>query len=184
MGERPSLTTARLLLRPFSLSDAPALQRLAGVREVSDNTLTIPHPYTLEDAIAWIATHQATFDSGAGLAFAITRKEALCGAIGLRIAPEHERAELGYWIGVPYWGQGFCTEAAEAVVEYGFTVLNLHRIHAGHFPRNPASGRVMRKIGMRHEGSLRQHVRKWDCFEDLEVYGLLSEEWRARTPPT
>jgi ribosomal-protein-alanine N-acetyltransferase len=179
MAERPTLSTERLLLRPFSLADAPVLQQLAGVREVSDNTLTIPHPYTLDDAINWIATHQDNFDSGGGVTFAIDRKDELCGAIGLRIAHEHERAELGYWIAVPHWGQGFCTEAAESVVQYGFDVLKLHRIHAGHFQRNPASGRVMLKVGMRQEGLLRQHVRKWDRFEDLEVYGILAEEWRA-----
>ena len=91
------------------------------------------------------------------------------------------RAELGYWIGKPYWGQGYCTEAARATLDFGFEQLGLNRIFAHHFARNPASGRVMQKIGMTREGRLRQHVKKWDAFEDLELYGILKDHWAART---
>jgi ribosomal-protein-alanine N-acetyltransferase len=98
------------------------------------------------------------------------------GAVGLILAPAHDRAELGYWIGAPYWGRGYATEASRAVVRWGFEGLGLRRIHASHFPRNPASGRVLEKLGMRHEGTLRQHVKKWDEYLDLESYGLLADE--------
>ena len=99
----------------------------------------------------------------------------MIGAVGLRIEREDQRAELGYWIGRPYWNQGYCTEAARAVLDFGFEQLGLNRIYASHFTRNPASGRVMQKLGMTHEGRLRQHVRKWDAFEDVEVYAVLRE---------
>jgi RimJ/RimL family protein N-acetyltransferase len=89
------------------------------------------------------------------------------------------RAEMGYWLGVPFWSQGIATEAARAVLRYGFEHLNLHRIHAFHFVRNGASDRVMQKIGMQHEGTLRHHDHKDDHWEDLVSYGILADEWRA-----
>jgi ribosomal-protein-alanine N-acetyltransferase len=179
MSERPILETERLILRPFEFADAQEVQRLAGAREIAATTLNIPHPY--EDGVAeeWIGTHQEAFEQGTGVTFAITTRGdgRLIGAISLMgIRPGHQ-AELGYWIGKPYWNQGFCTEAARAVVVYGFGVLGLNRVHACHLSRNPASGRVMQKLGMAHEGRRRQHVQKWEAFEDLELYGVLRGEY-------
>jgi ribosomal-protein-alanine N-acetyltransferase len=185
MGQRPTLETQRLILRPFQLADAPDVQRLAGSRDIASTTLNIPHPY--EDGMAeeWISKHQETFEQGRGVTLAITSRSGanLIGAISLMdISPGH-RAELGYWIGKPYWNQGFCSEASRAVVGYGFQVLGLNRIHACHLTRNPASGRVMQKLGMQHEGCRRQHVQKWEVFEDLEMYGILRSEWVTITGP-
>jgi len=181
MSPQPALHTERLILRPFRPEDAPAVQRLAGDPAIASTTTNIPHPY--EDGLAeqWISNHAARYEAGECATFAITLRESgeLIGAIGLEISREHRRAELGYWVGVPWWNQGYCTEAARALVAYGFRELSLHRIYAMHFRRNPASGKVMRKIGMRHEGSLRQHVSKWGTFEDVEVYGILREEFEA-----
>ena len=127
----------------------------------------------------WIGTHQESFERGEQATFAIVLREGdtLIGAIGLSIKAQYEQAELGYWVGKPYWGQGYCTEAARAVLDYAFTVLNLNRIHAHHLARNPASGRVMQKIGMTYEGHLRQHVKKWGAFEDIKMYGILRSEF-------
>jgi ribosomal-protein-alanine N-acetyltransferase len=182
MLERPSLHTERLLLRPFSLADAQAVQSLAGEREIAAMTLTIPHPYEDGMAEAWISTHQEAFEKGEAVFFAITLRSdgTLIGAMSLEINQQHLRAELGYWIGVPYWNQGYCTEAAQVVVKYGFEELGLARIHAAHFKRNPASGRVLQKLGMSHEGSLRKHVLKWYEFVDFELYGLCKEDYRVR----
>lgn len=176
---RPTLETERLILRPFRLSDAGDVQRMAGAAEIAATTLNIPHPYPRGAAEEWIRSHRSSFEEGQGVHFAITLREtgALVGAIGLEITPRHNRAELGYWIGVPYWNRGYATEAARAVVEYGFRVLNLHRICANHFPRNSASGRVMQKVGMVLEGTLRQHVKKGEVYEDLVAYGLLRDEF-------
>lgn len=181
MATLPTLDTARLVLRPFALTDAAELQRLAGDRAVADTTLNIPHPY--EDGMAeqWIATHAIAWEQGHGITLAVTERGtgALIGAIGLRIHPEHANGEMGYWIAPSHWGRGLCTEAARAVLGHAFGALGLHRVHAMHFVRNPASGRVMQKLGMRHEGTLREPVRKWGVFESLETYAILASEWAA-----
>ena len=106
----------------------------------------------------------------------------LIGAISLMdLSARHERGEFGYWIGQPYWNKGYCTEAARAVLTYGFSILGLNRIHGRFLKRNPASGRVMEKIGMIQEGCLRAHDKKWEQFEDIVLYGILKSEWHNRT---
>ncbi|MDA1095813.1 MAG: GNAT family N-acetyltransferase [Chloroflexi bacterium] len=172
---QPTITTERIILRPFSPEDAPVVQRLAGDRAVADTTERIPHPYEDGMAEAWIATHPQQFIERKECTFAIVLNdgEQVIGAVGLTLTMTHARGELGYWIGIEFWNQGYCTEAARAVVEYGFSGLGLHRIQARHLTRNPASGRVMVKLGMQHEGRLREHARKCDVFEDVDVYGVL-----------
>ena len=174
-----TLVTARLLLRPYSLSDVPALVCLAGAREVAATTLRIPHPYTEQDARDFIAKYQS--EAGPEKRFAITLRAdgELCGGVGLRVDPSHQHAELGYWLGLPFWGRGYATEAARAMLDYGFEVLNLHRIYASYFAHNDPSGGVLRKIGMRYEGCLRAHICKWGTFHDLECYGLLRTDRAA-----
>ena len=182
MKERPTLKTERLLLRPFALSDAKRVQLLAGDEAIASTTLNIPHPY--EDGMAeeWIGKHQVGFEKGELCNFAIVVRSSgnLIGAIGLVVNHRHVHGELGYWIGHHYWNEGYCTEAAREVVRYGFEELGLHRIHAMHLSRNPASGKVMRKIGMAYEGCRPQHVSKLDAFEDVDLYGLLEREFRAK----
>lgn len=177
-SQQPELRTPRLLLRPFCPEDAPAVRHLAGAREVALNTLNVPHPYGEGAAESWIAGHREAWARGTEAVFAITRAGdgELVGAMGLRLQPEHAAAELGYWIGVPFWGNGYATEAARAVLAYGFGPLGLQRIYAHHFARNPASGRVLEKIGMREEGVLRQHVVKWGERQDLRCFGILRSE--------
>jgi RimJ/RimL family protein N-acetyltransferase len=180
MEQRPTLETQRLVLRPFELADAGDVQRLAGDRAVADTTLTVPHPYGDGMAESWIATHQPKFDAGELSNFAVIRQDSaeLIGAIGLVIERRFNRAELGYWIGKAYWGQGYCTEAGRAVVAYGFGTLGLNRIHASYLARNPASGRVMQKLGLLQEGVCRQHVMKWSQYEDVVLTGILQTEWK------
>ena len=176
--EAPVLTTARLLLRPFGPDDAPPVQELAGDWEVASTTASIPHPYPPGEALRWIGTHARGVAEKRLLNLAITLAGdgELVGAVGLQIEPSQRRAELGYWIGRPYWGRGYATGAAEALLGYAFEHLDLYRIHAHHMARNPASGRVLEKIGMRHEGCLRQHFRRWERYEDLVLYGALRSE--------
>lgn len=173
--------TDRLLLRPFTEDDIPDIARLAGDRDVALNTLNIPHPYEPEFARAWIATHADGVERHSPVVFAIERHSdgRLIGAVGITLNPLHRRAELGYWIAREAWGQGYCTEAARDVLHYAFDVLHLDRVHASHFARNPASGRVMQKLGMVREGVLRAHVVKWERREDLVFYGILREEFGA-----
>jgi RimJ/RimL family protein N-acetyltransferase len=161
------------------------VQTLAGAREVADTTLQIPHPYPDGAAASWIDTHKGAWEAGTGVTYAITLRPegALIGAIGLAISRSSAWGELGYWVAVPHWNHGYCTEAAHAVLRFGFDVLGLHRIQARHLTRNPPSGRVMQKIGMRLEGVHRDAVRKWDRFEDVAVYGILAPEWNAGGGP-
>lgn len=182
MREQPVLETNRLVLRLFTLADAPRVQHLLRDREIASTTMNIPFPYEDGMAEAWISSSRERYEQGEVVNFALVLRAdgKLIGAMGLRIDQEHGRAELGYWIGKNYWNQGYATEAAQAVVQYGFETGGLNRIHASHLTRNPASGRVMQKIGMQHEGRLRQHVRKWEVFEDLEIYGLLKSDYEAR----
>lgn len=170
----PTLATDRLLLRPFTLADAPTVQHLAGERAIASTTFNIPYPY--EDGMAedWIGTHEPQWVARTFLTLAVTTEvDGLIGAVSLHLQDPHRRGELGYWVGVPYWGRGYATEAARALTEYGFEELGLNRVVARHLTRNPASGRVMQKLGMRFEGVSRQHVVKWDEAEDIATYAVL-----------
>jgi RimJ/RimL family protein N-acetyltransferase len=180
-----TLHAQRLQLRRFEKEDASAVQRLAGAAEVADTTLLIPHPYPDGVAEEFIEMTHADWDKGEQYVFAITLRSSgeLCGSIGLKVTAKHERGELGYWIGVPFWKQGYCSEAARAVLEFAFERLKLNSVVAHHFVRNPASGRVLEKIGMKYEGRLRQHVKKGERFEDLECYSILRNEWTTAQRP-
>lgn len=175
---QPELTTERLRLRPFLRTDAEAVSVLAGDEAIARNTLNIPYPYDVAHAEEWIAAHPGQFDRREAVTYAITLTGGgtLVGAVGLILDPENDSAELGYWVGREHWGNGFATEAARAVLAWAFPSLDLHRVHASHFPRNPASGRVLEKIGMSHEGRLREHVKKWGEYLDLERFGVLRHE--------
>jgi RimJ/RimL family protein N-acetyltransferase len=176
----PRLETKRLVLRAFKPSDACDVQRLAGDPAISDTTLNIPHPY--EDGMAeeWISTHRPDFEAGKSVTLAITLRDTgqVVGAISLHMAPRFDRAELGYWVGKPFWNKGYCTEAALALLRYGFETLGLNRIHAHYFSGNPSSGIVMKKIGMSQEGILRQHVKKAGRYVDLVNYAILRGDWQ------
>ncbi len=178
----PLLTTERLHLRDFRISDAARVQELAGLKEVAQGTLRLPHPYPAGAAEAWIADQQRDYEAGTSINFAILLKaeEILIGAIGLDFVPEHHHARLGYWLGKPYWNKGYATEAVNAVLAYGFTRPDLHRIYAGHFLNNPASGRVLQKAGMTYEGRLREHYVRFGEMVDLELYGILRQEFERR----
>jgi [ribosomal protein S5]-alanine N-acetyltransferase len=174
----PTLRTERLVLRPFAMSDADAVTALAGAREVAATTLLIPHPYQKSDAEKWIAGHEAEFASGAGADFAIVVRDGpVVGAIGLRLSKEHNRADLGYWIGVRFWGCGYATEAGREILRYGFLDRGMERLTAHHFATNPASGRVIEKLGLKKEGVFPRHVRKWGEYVDCVMFGVLREDW-------
>jgi len=180
MKDRPLLRTHRLLLRAFKPEDAAVVRALASDKDIASSTATMPHPYEEGVAEAWIGTHEEAFQQGESVILAITipAPDLLIGCIGLELNQEHKRGELGFWVGKPYWNNGYCTEAVQVVLEYGFEILGLDRIYAFHFTRNPASGRVMQKVNMKHEGRMRQHFLKWGVREDLEVYGILKTDLR------
>lgn len=175
----PLIETPRLVLRSFDLTDARDVQILAGAREIADTTALIPHPYPDGVAEQWIAPHAADWAARRSLALAVTLRTSgqLIGAIGLTFAEEHARAELGYWIGVPFWRNGFASEAATAVVDFSFRVLGLNRVQAHHFARNSASGRVLLRCGMKREGLSPRFLFKNGRYEDVVFYGVLRRDW-------
>lgn len=177
MDAQPILETERLFLTIFTEGDVPEVARLAGDRAIADTTLNLPHPYAEEDARAWIATHEPRFREEKGVTYAIRRRDStLLGAISLDLNRPMRRAELGYWVGVEHQRKGYATEAARRLVRFAFEALDLRRVFARHLARNPASGRVMEKLGMAKEGVLRRHTLKWGVPEDVVIRALLREE--------
>lgn len=176
----PVLETERLILRLPELIDVPRIQMLVSERDVAATTLNIPHPYPENGAVEWFERQQALAEAGnPNQTFAIILKSEnqFIGSLAVRVNRDHANAELGYWIGKPYWGQGYMSEAVKRVLRYGFEELRLHRIYSNHFGHNPASGRVMQKAGMTYEGTFPQHILKWGEFVDLVHYGITRADY-------
>lgn len=183
MTERPTLLTPRLCLRPFRPMDGPEVRRQAGDFEVARHVgAAVPHPYPEGAAETWIATHADRFSQGLEVALAITRlsDHQLMGSMGLYVAKEESTAELGYWVGQEFWGEGYATEAGAALIAYGFETLGLFRIFARAHTDNPGSCRVLLKLGMRPEGVMRGHSVRLGVRHDMAFFGLLATEWQER----
>lgn len=181
MNEQPTLKTECLILRPLIPEDAPEIQRISAHPAIAATTSEgeIPGPGMAEQ---WIKIRNLRFERGDAVDFAIVlqRNHLVAGVIGLSYLFKKDRSmQLGYWMGKDYWNHGYCTEAARALIEYGFNFLGLHRIFSRHFTGNIASGRVLQKIGMRHEGTLREAFNKSGKFENLECYGILKSEFHT-----
>jgi [ribosomal protein S5]-alanine N-acetyltransferase len=176
----PTFLTERLVLCPFELGDALTVEILVGDVEVARTSL-IPHPYPQGAALQWIQGGHLAEEEGRGypLAMRLRQDNLLVGCMSLLITLEHQRGTLAYWVGRPYWGHGYATEAARRVVEYGFGELNLHRIAASALHTNRASTRVMEKAGLKYEGTLHEELLHWGAFEDIDYYGLLYRDYLA-----
>lgn len=172
------LTTDRLILRPPHMTDAPCIQQLINYPEIIRNTLTIPYPYPDGGAEAFIQSVQENHEKNPAFIFAIVHKaeNQLIGVIGLHIKP-FESAEVGYWLGIPYWGQGYMTEALQALIKFGFETQKLNRIYGTYFVFNPASRRVMEKCDMVYEGTLREYTRKDDVYIDVGICAILRSDY-------
>jgi RimJ/RimL family protein N-acetyltransferase len=155
-------------------ADAPEVQRLAGDARIADTTATIPHPYPKGAAEAWIATHVDGFLNRTRITFALTLLNGpLIGAVSLlEVSTKHARAELGLWVGVEQWGNGYCTEAVSRLIQYAFQELAITRIQARCFARNAASARVMVKAGLVKEGNIVKQTLKNGVYEDMLIFGL------------
>ena len=144
----PVLETKRLALRAPRLEDAKTVATLANDRRIAENTARIPHPYRLSDAESFIC---GANKAGGEAVFLITlRDKTVIGACGVRL--QDETPELGYWLGVPHWGNGYATEALHAVIDYAFTDLAHKALQAGARVTNPASRRVLEKCGFQWTG--------------------------------
>ncbi|WP_456278683.1 GNAT family N-acetyltransferase [Bacillus sp. AK128] len=177
----PTLISDRLLLRPFTLEDSQKVEELAKDPLIADTTLNIPHPYPKGGAVDWINSHKDLAAENKSFSFAMVIRETneVIGAISIGMGHD-AKAELGYWIGVPYWGKGYATEATQLMLRFGFEEKKLNKIWAAAFTRNPASTKVMEKSGMTYEGTFRQHVLKNDRYEDLAYCSILREEYIER----
>lgn len=162
-------------IRSFRPEDAASLAEAANNRRIWRNLNDyFPHPYTIEDARSWIArTQQESPEQN----FAIASGSEVIGGIGLKLRDDVFRrsAEIGYWIGEPYWGRGIATAALRALTDDAFERLDLVRIDAGVFEWNPASCRVLEKAGYVQEARLRKSVSKDGQIIDRLIYARLRE---------
>jgi len=180
----PTLETARLILRVPVMEDAPRVQELVSDQAIAATTLNIPHPYPENGAVEWVERRLKMAEAGEGeYGYAIIHKAQaqFIGTITMRVNQEHARAEVGYWLGKTYWGEGYMTEALCRLIQFGFEDLLLQRVYANHLHINPASGRVMQKAGMRYEGTFPKHILKWGEFVDLVNYGITREDYDAHS---
>ncbi len=147
----PFLESERLILRPPRPADIPAITVWLGDFSVSRNLARVPYPYTEADAEDFVTT-RGRHDEG-HYSFVIARKDdgLFLGCIGLHL--EEQGHEFGYWLGKPFWGRGYATEAARSVTLFAFEKLEAPFVWAGWFHDNPASGHVLAKLGARHNGS-------------------------------
>lgn len=173
---QPQLETANLILRPFTLADAKRVQQLAGEKIIADMTANVPHPY--EDGMAeqWIGLHAQEYAEGKAIVYAVVKRQnsELVGAMSIS-GIANGVGELGYWIGTPFWGQGIATESAQALLQFAFSEVKLSKVIAYHLPENPASGRVMAKVGFGKIG-MREKYGLELVYSELEQAAFISEK--------
>jgi len=167
----------RIHLSEIRSSDKPALLEHLKEKEIYDRTLRIPYPYTEADADHWLdLVGKTTQQQGQPVHWAIRDEQDFliggCGFDGFQIGQSH-RAEVGYWLAKPYWGQGIMTAVVNKACAFAFAEWNLLKITAHVFAFNPASARVLEKCGFEQEGTLKKHYLKDGQLIDARLYGLL-----------
>ena len=174
----PVIETARLMLRRPCLDDAPSVRRIHSIFEVANGVLTIPHPYPEGEEVRLIERWNQRYDEDLAVGFVIIWRTTgdVIGVIGCSLDNDHKRAHMGYVIDPPYWGRGIATEAGRALVDCVFRTTDMHKIDAAHYPDNPASGRVLQKLGFTYEGTRREHFLRFGEFRDSLFYGLIRTE--------
>jgi RimJ/RimL family protein N-acetyltransferase len=184
MKEQPELETKRLVLRPLMAKDDLSVRELANDPKIAELSLWRMYGAGRKTCRNWINGTHESWNWGTRAEFAIERKNSgeMLGLAGLEaVSRAHASADVTFLLKVRFWGQGYATEAAGAVVWFGFKRLKLNRICATLLVRNTASARVLGKLGMTQEGVMREAARRGDKFEDLVLVSLLGQEWAART---
>jgi RimJ/RimL family protein N-acetyltransferase len=171
----PVLETKRLTLRAPTLKDAKAVAVLANDRRIAENSARIPHPYKPVDAENFIAG--ANKAEGEAV-FLIVRNSTIMGACGVAVT-DPNAPELGYWLGVPYWGQGFATEALHAVIDFAFSEFEHSALHAGARVTNPASRRVLEKCGFQWTGVGLYRINAIKSSAPIDRFRLERGIWQA-----
>lgn len=172
----PALTTARLILRTPRPEDAETVAALINDRRIAENTARLPHPYTLADAQAFIASAQTSEELSL---FVTLHDGTLVGGCGLGRL-RGDVPDIGYWYGVPYWGRGYASEAAQALVDHAFADLGHELLHAGARVSNPASRRVLEKCGFEWTGVVLQRSRALGSSVPCDRFRLTRERWASR----
>ncbi|NWH08459.1 MAG: GNAT family N-acetyltransferase [Alphaproteobacteria bacterium] len=173
------LTTSRLLLRPFTLDDAGDVARLANNWKVASMLTRMPHPYRHEDAAEFLNMRVKDADHEGSHVFAITSAGELMGATGIHLR-DNGAFELGYWLAERFWGEGYATEGVGRLVEFAFADLEVGQLVAAHFFDNPASGRVLRKLGFKPAGEVERFSLARGTAVLCHMVGQSREEWLAR----
>jgi RimJ/RimL family protein N-acetyltransferase len=153
----PRIETERCLLRLPELEDAPAISRYCGEYDVAKNTARIPHPYPALAAEMWVLMTRAGWTPQGNQSLTVEHDGQVIGGGGVFRRTADAEWEIGYWIGRPWWGQGFATEIGRALVELGTKTLGARTLIAAHADDNPASGRVLEKLGFTYTGEAGQH---------------------------
>ncbi|MDR2812791.1 MAG: GNAT family N-acetyltransferase [Puniceicoccales bacterium] len=176
----PLLSSERLTLQAIREKDLDTIVNLLSDYETVWMLTYAPWPYTLQEAAFWVNYVNNMCAVGKGCFWGVHDGEnTLIGTAGLSMFPEHEKAELHYWFGKAYWGQGYGTEIAHRVIDYAFEDLKLNRLEVNHMVRNIRSQHVIEKCGFKLEGMLRSYVKRFGQFEDVKFYSLLREEYVA-----
>jgi RimJ/RimL family protein N-acetyltransferase len=170
----PVLKTGRLVLRAPRIEDAKIVAQLANDRRIAENTLRIPHPYKLADAEAFIAS----VNKGGEIAFLITCEGEPIGACGLDQV-DGPAADLGCWVGAPFWGNGYATEAVRAVIDHAFADLGHEALQAGARVTNPASRRVLEKCGFQWTGVGLYRIRAIKSSAPIDRFRLDRGIWAS-----
>lgn len=176
----PVLETKRLAMRAPRLEDAKTIAALANDRRIAENVARIPHPYQVPDAENFISLANK---AGGEAVFLITlRDETVIGACSLvlqELKTQEQTPELGYWLGVPFWGKGYATEALHAVIDYAFTDLSHEALQAGARVTNPASRRVLEKCGFQWTGVGLYRIRAINSSAPIDRFRLERGIWSA-----
>jgi RimJ/RimL family protein N-acetyltransferase len=170
----PLLKTERLMLRAPCHSDVPAIVHFAGDRRIVENTVRIPHPYGANDAEQFIASINREDGSAT---FAIVLDGAVIGICGIDL--RQDGAELGYWLGAPYWGRGYATEAVRAVIDHAFGALGHEVLQSGARVSNPASRRVLEKCGFQWTGVGLYRIRAINSAAPVDRFRLDRRLWAS-----
>jgi RimJ/RimL family protein N-acetyltransferase len=171
----PVLETRRLILRAPQLGDAKAVAALANDRRVAENTSRIPHPYRSADAESFVLGANKEQER----TFVITHADDIIGACGITSDVANDAPQVGYWIGVPYWGQGHATEAVRALIDHAFTDLDYPVLAASVRVTNPASRRIIEKCGFQWTGVGLCRIRALGSSVPIDRFRLERGIWSA-----
>ncbi len=173
------IKTERLILRRFTLDDVESVYKNYGADPLVNRYISFAPCAEIESAKGFIHMHVEQYDNNPTFyGWAVILENEVIGSIGLfNVDDDADQAELGYSIESKWWGKGYATEAARAVLNHAFTQVGFHRIYASHHIENTASGQVLRKLGMQYEGTLRDGQKNTDgSYSDLKLYAILQDD--------